>query len=106
MKKWVALFFVCIYANSFSQTNISPQFSELKGMEDQLGNTHLFYRIYTYSESPQIYQWSNHIYHWDLNQGVDSLFIEDSGWENLMYEDNKWVNDVDYWNNNPAEFIY
>jgi hypothetical protein len=35
MKKWVALFFVCIYANSFSQTNISPQFSELKGIEDQ-----------------------------------------------------------------------
>ncbi len=38
MKKWVALLFVCIYANSFSQTNISPQFSELKGMEDQQGD--------------------------------------------------------------------
>ena len=39
MKKWVALLFVCIFANSFSQTNVSPQFSELKGMEDQLGTT-------------------------------------------------------------------
>ena len=41
MKKWVALFFVCIYANSFSQTNISPQFSELKGMEDQQGKSNV-----------------------------------------------------------------
>jgi len=41
MKKWVVLLFVCCLANNYSQTNISPQFSELKGMEDQQGKNNL-----------------------------------------------------------------
>jgi len=41
MKKWAALFFICCLSNNFSQTNISPQFSELKGMEDQQGKSNL-----------------------------------------------------------------
>jgi hypothetical protein len=41
MKKWVVLLFICCLANNFSQTNVSPQFSELKGMEDQQGKNHL-----------------------------------------------------------------
>jgi hypothetical protein len=106
MKKWVALLFVCFLANSFSQTNVSPQFSELKGIEDQLGNTHLFYRIYTSFENPPIYSWSNHIYHWDLETETDTLYISSSGHEDPAYNFNRSVNDVDYWNDNPAEFIY
>jgi hypothetical protein len=105
MNKWVVFFFICCIANNFSQTSISPQFSELKGMEDQQGNTHLFYRIYSYSYSP-ISHWSNHIYHWDLNQDIDSLFIDDYGWESPMYDVDHWVSDLKFWNDNPAEFIY
>jgi hypothetical protein len=41
MKKWVVLLFICCLANNFSQTNVSPQMSELKGMEDQLGKRNL-----------------------------------------------------------------
>ena len=66
MKKWVAFLFICFLANSFSQTNISPQFSELKGMEDQLGNTHLFYRIYEEFSNQYDFSMDNNIYHWDL----------------------------------------
>ena len=106
MKKWVALLFVCIYANGFSQTNISPQFSELKGMEDQQGNTHLFYRIYTSIENPPVYDWSNHIFHLDLYAGIDTLYISSSGHEDPVFNFSRWVSDVDYWNDNPSEFIY
>jgi len=106
MKKWAALLFVCIFANGFSQMNVPPQFSELKGMEDQLGNTHLFYRIYTYYENPPVYDWSNHIFHLDLSTGIDTLYISSSGHEDPAYNFNKWVSDVDYWNNDPTEFIY
>jgi hypothetical protein len=106
MKKLVAILFVFSLTNIFSQTSISPQFSELKVMEDQQGNTHLFYRINTYYENPPVYQWSNNIYHWDLLSGIDTLFISDSGIESPGYNFNKWVSDVDYWNNNPAEFIF
>jgi hypothetical protein len=106
MKKWVALFFICFITSIFPQIIISPQFSELKGMEDQQSNTNLFYRIYTYYENPPTYQWSNHIYHWELSSGIDTLFLSDSGIESPPYNYNHWVSDVDYWNNNPAEFIY
>ena len=106
MKKWAIFLFASLSINSFSQTNISPQFSELKGMEDQQGNTHLFYRIYTSFENPPLYQWSNNIYHWDLLANIDTLFISASGYEDPFNSFNTWITDVDYWNNNPAEFIY
>jgi len=75
-------------------------------MEDQLGSTHLFYRIYTSFENPPVYDWSNHIFHLDLSTGIDTLYISSSGHEDPAYNFNKWVSDVDYWNNNPTEFIY
>jgi hypothetical protein len=106
MKKWVTFLFICYIANNFSQTSISPQFSELKGMEDQQGNTHLFYRIGTAFSNPPLYQWSNHIYHMDLSSNTDTLFITSSGYEDPINNFDKWVSDVDYWNNNPLEFIY
>ena len=85
MKKWVAFLFICLSTNSFSQTNISPQFSELKGMEDQLGNTHLFYRIYNSLLKIHLFtHWSNHIYHLDLNSRTDTLFLRDSGMKSSL----------------------
>ena len=41
MKKWVIILFICCFTNSFSQTNISPNFSKLKGMEGQQGKSNL-----------------------------------------------------------------
>ncbi len=75
-------------------------------MEDQLGDTHLFYRIYTSFDNPPIYSWSNHIFHFDLETEIDTLYISSSGHEDLVYNFNRSVNDVDYWNDNPAEFVY
>ncbi|MBU0456477.1 MAG: hypothetical protein KKA99_06870, partial [Gammaproteobacteria bacterium] len=106
MKKLISFVIIFCFIECYAQTIISPQFSELKGMEDQSANTHLFYRIYTYYEYDPIYQWSNHIYHWDLNTGIDTLFLSDSGYETPPLNSNHWVSDVDYWNSNPAEFIY
>ena len=106
MKKWVVVLFICCLTSNFSQTNVSPQFSELKGIEDQLGNTHLFYRIQTAYENPPVYDWSNHIFHLDLSTGIDTLYISSSGHEDPAYNFSKWVSDVDYWNHNPTEFIY
>jgi len=106
MKKCVVFLFVFFLTNSFSQTVVSPQFSELKGIEDQSANTHLFYRIYTYYEYDPIYQSTNHIYHWDNFAGVDTLFIYVSRYESPGYNFSNWVSDIDFWNRNPSEFIY
>ncbi len=106
MKKIISFVIIFCFTECYAQTIISPQISELKGLEDQSGNTHLFYRIYTHFANDPIYEWSNHIYHWDKFAGADTLFITASGFESPGYNFNKWVSDVDFWNNNPAEFIY
>jgi hypothetical protein len=41
MKKWVVLIIACLFTNILSQTNVSPHFSELKGMEDQQRKSNL-----------------------------------------------------------------
>ena len=105
MKACLLFVLIIFTSNTFSQ-NVSPEFSELKGMEDSLGNTHLFYRIHTSIDNDPIYEWSNHIYHWNIFSGVDTLFINASGIESPGYNHNKWVGDVDYWDNNPDYFIY
>jgi len=71
MKRWAVFLFIAFSLNNFSQTNISPQFPELKGMEDQQGKTHLFYRIQTSYENPLLYNLNNHIYNPDLINGSE-----------------------------------
>ena len=107
MKKWVAFLFICLSTNSFSQTNISPQFSELKGMEDQLGNTHLFYRIYSHTENFPVYSYTyNDIYHLDLNSLSDTLFLRDYIESNPVLFNSIQVKDYGFWNNQTDKFIY
>jgi len=104
MKKWVVLIIACLFSNILSQTNISPQFSELKGMEDQQGNTHLFYRVYLYQPGGPIGNYfENSIYHLDLGNTEDTLFLFEGG---RIGDAFVRIVDLEYWNNNPAEFIY
>ncbi|MCU0414552.1 MAG: T9SS type A sorting domain-containing protein [Ignavibacteriaceae bacterium] len=107
MKKWVVLIIACLFTNILSQTNISPQFSELKGMEDQLGNTHLFYRIYSLNENFPIYFYTyNDVYHLDLNSFSDSLFLRDYIESNPVMFNSIQVKDYGFWNNQTDKFIY
>jgi len=105
MKNWIAIIFSCFFINSFSQTIVSPQFSELKGMEDQQGNTHLFYRIYSSYEDYYIYSNHNDIYHFDLNSSTDTLFLEDYTFENPAYTFHISVEDYDFWEKDFTKFI-
>lgn len=102
MKKWVVLITVSLFTNILSQTNVLPQFSELKGMEDQLGNTHLFYRIFTAGYSTMGYYYSNSIYRLNPVSGDDNLFLADGGFADLFDQ----VNDYDFWMNDYYKYIY
>ena len=106
MKKWVAFLFICYLATNFPQTNISPQFSELKGMEDQQDNTHLFYRIYSREVNPWGFKDENAIYHLDLNPGSDTLFLSDFfdySYVSILLVS---VDAIDFWNKSPDQFIF
>jgi len=106
MKKWVLILFICCSTNSFSQTNISPQFSELKGMEDQQGSTHLFYRIYEYFSNQFGFTVENSIYQFDLESLTDSLFLRDYIHSDPVMMNAITVNDYKFWNNHSNQFIY
>jgi len=105
MKKWVVLLFICCLSNSFSQTNISPQFSELKGMEDQQGNTHLFYRIYSSYSNDPFYDTRNDIYHFDMENFSDSLFLPDYAHEDPAFSFFRIIRDYTFWDKDFTKFI-
>jgi len=99
-------FVVCLvlFFNTFTFGQSFPQISELRGLEDSLNNTHLFYRyVYPFSHC-----WSKNIYHFDLLNNVDTLFIPDFGYEVLPGWgcEGDYVNDYEFFSDDPAKFIY
>jgi hypothetical protein len=88
--------------NSIAQSY--PHISELSGLEDSSGSTHLFFRyIYPYTGC-----WSKSIYHFDVSSTADTLFISDSGYEIFPGWgcQGDYVNDYEFFNNDPSKFIY
>ena len=79
-------------------------FSELRGMEDNNNDTHLFYRMYRYQHgAPLMDDYSeNSIYYLDVNNNVDSIFLYSGGYTGY---NNNIIIDIDFWNNNVAEYI-
>jgi len=85
-----------------------PQFSELRGMEDQAGNTHLFYRKYSRIADASIYysRITNNIYHLSLASGTDTLFFQDYANQDNMFDAISWhINDFVFWHNDPSLYI-
>ncbi|MBT8380685.1 MAG: T9SS type A sorting domain-containing protein [Ignavibacteria bacterium] len=105
MKKWAALVFICYSINSFPQLPVSPRFSELKGIEDQQGNTHLFYRIYSVEPVFLGAITDNSVYHFDLSNNSDTLYFKDKIIKSVS-QSAIIVGDYDHWNNDPNLFIY
>ncbi len=81
-------------------------FSELRGLEDNSGNTHLFYRLYNYEGNYIEYSYSNNIY--DLNLSNDSvkIFLYDAGGESLYISFAHPIKDYAFWNNDPSKYIF
>jgi len=108
MKKSGLLFNIVIFLTvsfQISPQNVSPHFSELKGMEDNQGNTHLLYRINSYHYSQGYESGSNDIYNLVPGTSIDSIYFYDNfscgpniGWGIMIY-------DYDFWENDLTKFI-
>ncbi len=72
MKKLALLLLLTFCGNADASV-----FTELKGVEDSLGNTHLFYRVYTLLPGEFGDGSDNSIYHFDLSTNSDTAFITD-----------------------------
>ena len=97
-------FFVIVLISYLSASN----FAELNGFDDDNDNTHLFYRIYTkFSTGGTSYD----IYHLDLSNNSDSLYLEEYYSPAIFPEPYGWpsyksVDDFEFWNRNPVDVIY
>ncbi len=102
MKAFLLFVLLIFTPITFSQ-NVSHLF-ELRGLEDSLGNTHLFYRYGGMNTSC----WQKDIYHLDLINNIDTLFIPDFGY--IAYPGSScegiYVFDYEFFNDDPAKFIY
>jgi hypothetical protein len=105
MKLIFVLILVLLYSSSLSQDK--REFSDLCGLEDKNGNTHLFYRIYELKENQNFsndgYE-INNIYHLDISVGKDTLFLKDVHYDSTGYFE--IVNAFDFWHNDPSKYIY
>jgi len=107
MKKLRFIVFVSfVFVNVLNGQNVSPQFSELKGMEDDQGNTHLLYRIYFYQHGPGYESGRNDIYNLVPGTTIDTIYFDDGytcgpymGW-------GETVIDYDFWDDDLTKFIY
>ncbi len=103
MKAFILFVLLIFTSNTFSQ-NV-PHLFELRGLEDSLGNTHLFYR---YGSSSLLWYtcWSKSIYHLDINNNIDTLFVRDEG--SFLIEGCFGISYLDYefFNHDPAKFIF
>ncbi|MCC6256568.1 MAG: hypothetical protein IT276_16760, partial [Ignavibacteriaceae bacterium] len=104
MKK-LGLFFALVFSlllySEISAQNVSPQFSELKGMEDAQGNTHLLYRIHSYQHGPNYESGTNNIYNFVPETSIDTIFLYDGytcsiymGWGSTVSSYDIWDNDL------------
>ena len=81
--------------------------TELRGMEDQKGNTHLFYWQKNLTGNDSVGKYENNIYHLDLSNGIDTLFLEQYGLVYRYYtEYSESIGDFEFWNNDPSKYIY
>jgi Secretion system C-terminal sorting domain len=91
--------------NIFSQQKYYT-FSELRGMRDFSGISHLFYRLYYYEGNYTYYSYSNNIYDLNLSNDSSKILLNDSGGESPYMSFAHPIKDYAFWNNDPDKFIY
>jgi hypothetical protein len=75
MRRRVAVFILILSTSLSSQ--VDTTFSELRGIDDSTGATHLFYRKYSYQSFSPYWIRHNDIYHFDLATQSDTLMFRD-----------------------------
>ncbi len=101
MKKFSLIVLLLLNTNLYPQSY--PHITELRGLEDSLGNTQLFYR-YVF---PGILCWIRSIYHFDVNDVSDSLFIYDAAIDPIGEGcRGQYIYDYELLNDKISEFVY
>ncbi|UCH66615.1 MAG: hypothetical protein JSW63_05665, partial [Ignavibacterium sp.] len=105
MKGLICVLVLVLNYTSFSQSY--PHLFELRGLEDSLGNIHLFYRYGQPAEPSFSNCWYKDIYHFDIHNSIDDIIIEDGAYSD-PYEGchGIYVSDYEFFDNDPSKYIY
>lgn len=80
------------------------KFTELNGLEDAQGNTHLFYRHYR--ANVWGYNWVSEIRHFDLAANSNVLLVLDFYINNSLWFATSFTTELDFFEHDPAQYIY
>lgn len=103
MKRLILVFVLVLSTALPSQ--VDTTFSELRGMDDSSGSTHLFYRKYSYQDLNGYWKKHNDVYHFDLAAQSDTLMFEDHFYNTSISFGGQTTNDFEFWNNDPSKYI-
>jgi hypothetical protein len=92
--KIILFLVVILYSPIFCQG--SYEFSELRGKEDDSGNTQLYYRLYAFN--PAVSSWwgpeeNNSVYRYDTYKDSQYVLLYDAGWRYVRYDE---INDFSF----------
>jgi len=97
---------VLIYFNIFAQSD--TLICSLKGIEDKIGKTHIFYQAKYINFSNDADSTLDFIYHYNDADKKENLFL--TGYSINYYQENnstyRLVKDIDFINNDPNKYIY
>ncbi|GAB6281271.1 MAG: hypothetical protein STSR0008_00100 [Ignavibacterium sp.] len=102
MKKIFTFFLILLNFISYSQNY--PHIFELRGFEDSLNNTHLFYRYGEVTFLQWYSYWNKSIYHFDVKNKIDTLFVRD---ESFCVQECMGLSyyDYEFFDNDPTKYI-
>jgi|AntRauTorcE11897_2_1112592.scaffolds.fasta_scaffold05908_1 hypothetical protein len=104
MHKLVVIFLLFLFVSPLAVAQTPQKIHDLKSLTDSSGTVHLFYRIYAEYEGTEYF--TDNIYHYNTNTGEEELFLEDFYDTRYGFESMFYVNEYDFYENNPDKYIY
>jgi len=104
MKELLLLVLLTVGFTSLATAQTPQKIHDLKSLTDSSGTVHLFYRIFAEYERTEYF--TDNIYHYNTKTGEEKLFLEHFYDTRYGFESMFYVNEYDFYENNPDKYIY
>lgn len=105
MKTFYSVLVFLLLSNSI-YSQFDSTFSELRGYEDNLNITHLFYRVNSNFDNGTVSEYINNIYDYNVSHSRDSLFLYDKTFDSPVGISYTFVTDYQFVSNKLSEYYY
>lgn len=106
MKIYYLNFILLLLFSNCTYGQIDSTFSELRGYEDNLNVTQLFYRVNSSFDNGTVSERINNIYNYNLSENRDSIFLYDKSYSSPVGTHYTFVTDFQLVNSSLSEYYY